>query len=92
MLKAIKVRIYPTDDQVGHINRQLGCCRLVYNNCLAYRRDSYKESNISVSQTDTIKRIVELKKEKEWLKEVHSKVLQQSVIDLNRAFESFFKG
>ena len=40
MLKAIKVRLYPTDEQVVFINKQLGCCRFAYNNCLAYRKNS----------------------------------------------------
>lgn len=91
MLKAIKIRLYPTDEQVTYINKQLGCCRVVYNDCLAYRKDSYEKEHKSISSSDAIKHIVELKQEKEWLKEVHSKVLQQSVRDMNSAYDNFFK-
>ena len=91
MLKAIKIRIYPSDEQKQFINKQLGCCRVVYNSCLAYRRDKYEKEGISITSSQAINYIVELKKDREWLKEVHSKVLQQSVMDMNSAYKNFFE-
>ena len=91
MLKAIKIRIYPTAEQVDFINKQLGCCRFVYNNCLAFRKDSYQNEHVSVSSSEAVKHIMVLKKDNEWLKDVHSKVLQQSVRDMNQAYDNFFK-
>ena len=91
MLKAIKICIYPTAEQVDFINKQLGCCRFVYNNCLAFRKDSYQNEHVSVSSSEAVKHITSLKKDNEWLKDVHSKVLQQSVRDMNQAYDNFFK-
>lgn len=91
MLKAIKIRIYPTPEQVVFINKQLGCCRFVYNSCLAYRNDSYKNNKIFINSSQSINYIVSLKSQYDWLKEVHSKVLQQSVRDMNKAYDNFFK-
>ena len=91
MLKAIKIRIYPNNEQVAYINKQLGCCRFIYNQCLSYRKTSYETYNKSITSTQTINHIVELKNEFQFLREVHSKVLQQSVIDLNKSFDNFFK-
>ena len=91
MLKAIKIRIYLTAEQVDFINKQLGCCRFVYNNCLAFRKDSYQNEHVSVSSSSAVKHITVLKKDNEWLKDVHSKVLQQSVRDMNQAYDNFFK-
>lgn len=91
MLKAIKIRIYPSAEQVDFINKQLGCCRFVYNNCLAFRKDSYQNEHISVSSSEAVKHITVLKKDNEGLKDVHSKVLQQSVRDMNQAYDNFFK-
>ena len=91
MLKAIKIRIYPSAEQVDFIDKQLGCCRFVYNNCLAFRKDSYQNEHISVSSSEAVKHITVLKKDNEWLKDVHSKVLQQSVRDMNQAYDNFFK-
>lgn len=91
MLKAIKIRLYPNEEQVSFINRQLGCCRFVYNMCLSYRKDSYEKEGKSVGSSESINHILDLKSEYEWLKDVHSKVLQQSVRDMNQAYENFFK-
>lgn len=91
MLKAIKIRLYPSKEQVVFINKQLGCCRFVYNQCLSYRKTYYETYNRSITSSQTINHIVELKNEFQFLKEVHSKVLQQSVIDLNKSFDNFFK-
>ena len=91
MLKAIKIRIYPSAEQVDFINKQLGCCRFVYNNCLAFRKDSYQNERVSISSSEAVKHITVLKKDNEWLKDVHSKVLQQSVRDMNQAYDNFFK-
>ena len=49
MLKAIKIRLYPDVEQVAFINKQLGCCRFVYNKCLEHRKESYETYNASVS-------------------------------------------
>ena len=48
MLKAIKLRIYPNREQADFIARQLGCCRFVYNRCLAYRKESYEKDGTSI--------------------------------------------
>ncbi len=92
MLKAIKIRIYPNENQVAYINKQLGCCRYVYNRCLEFRKSSYEKDKTSVSATEAIHHIVTLKIDNEWLKEVNSKVLQQSVRDMNKAYKNFFDG
>ena len=91
MLQAIKVRIYPNAEQEAYIRRLLGCCRFAYNACLRYRKSSWEESGTSVSDCDTIKHLVPLKQEFPFLAEVHSKVVQQSVRDLNKAYGNFFK-
>ena len=44
MLKAIKIRLYPTETQQITINKLLGCCRPVYNHCLEHRNKIYEET------------------------------------------------
>ena len=93
MLKAIKVRIYPTDVQKQFISRQLGCCRKIYNLLLDYKKTEWEQNKHSVGLKDMGKYLTELKTKDEYfyLNEVHSKVLQQSMQDLNKAFDNFFK-
>ena len=91
MLKAIKIRIYPTDNQEVYINKLLGTCRYVYNNLLAFKKQEYEEKQNNISFGQLGKKLTELKIQNEWIKESHSKVLQQSLIDLDKAYKNFFK-
>ena len=91
MLKAIKIRIYPNEDQQIYINRMLGTCRFVYNNCLSYKIKEYNENKKSISFGDTSRYLTQLKNEYIWIKESHSKVIQQTLINLDVAYKSFFK-
>ena len=43
MLKAYKYRIYPNSEQRIQIAKTFGCCRFVYNQTLAYRKEIYKK-------------------------------------------------
>lgn len=91
MLKAIKVRIYPSEEQATYIAGLLGTCRFVYNKVLAYKVEEYNARKHSVSFGEMCKKLLSLKGEFEWIKESHSKVLQQSMINLDSAYKSFFK-
>lgn len=89
--KGIRVRLYPTEEQNVLINKTLGCCRFVYNNTLTDCKQSYEQTQHFPSKNERITNLVPLKEANEFLKEVDSKALQQSVRDLNSAFDNFFK-
>ena len=88
-----KFRIYPNKTQRQVINRILGCSRFVYNHFLAIRRDEWKANHNSLTFAIACKLLTDLKKREEtaWLKEADSIALQQSLRDLDRAYENFFK-
>jgi putative transposase len=44
MLKAIKVRLYPSVDQEIYLGKLFGCSRFVYNKCLDFKINEYKEA------------------------------------------------
>jgi putative transposase len=92
MLKAVKVRIYPTDAQQVHLAQAFGCCRWVWNQSLALMSQTYQETGRGVSAMDMKKQIPLWKKEHEWLTECYSQCLQQSVLNLGTAFGNFFDG
>ena len=94
MIKAIKVKIYPSDEQKQTINNLLGSLRFVYNNCLSLQSDNYTISgNTYLNTTQLYQHIGNLKVNDEysWLKQTHTKVLQQKLMDLDTAFKRFFK-
>jgi putative transposase len=91
MYKATKVRIYPTDEQAIQLAKDFGATRWLWNQSLFVMSQTYKETGKGVSAFDMKKRIPELKKEYEWLKETYSQCLQQSVLNLSQAFINFFE-
>ena len=89
--KGIRVRLYPTEKQMILIDKTLGCVRFVCNQTLADCKQLYEQTRHFPSQNERVKNLVPLKETYEFLKEVDSKALQQSVRDLNSALDKFFK-
>ena len=93
MLKATKIRIYPTPDQAEFLNRQFGSVRFAYNSGLRIMSHRYKRHSQSLSAKHDIKKLLPVAKKSRkytWLKEVDSIALQQSCINLDKAFQRFF--
>ena len=90
--KAYKLRIYPTNLQRELIEKTFGCTRYIYNNFLAERKNKYEESKTKVHVYEQLKELTDLKREKEWLREIDSCALQACVYNLDDAFQKFFKG
>ena len=89
--RSIRVRLYPTERQEILIDKTTGCCRFVYNQTLSDCNKSYEQAQHFPSKNERITNLVPLKETNEFLKEVDSKALQQSIRDLNTAFDNFFK-
>ena len=92
MLKAIKIRLYPTDIQAAYINRQLGCCRFVYNSVLAWRKELYETERRTPSSSEISAFYLNLRNTYLFLREVHSKPQRQALMDLDKAYANFFRG
>lgn len=92
MLKAYKYRLYPSKEQEVLIQKTFGCCRFVYNQTLAYRKEMYETKKETVSRIDcnNWKNKI-LKNNYEWLKEVDKFALDNAVINMDSAYQKFFK-
>ena len=93
MLKAIKIQIYPNTIQKDFISKQLGCCRLIYNKLLDYKKTQYKEYKQNTSLSQLGKYLTNLKKQDEYLflNDVYAMCLAQTMQDLLKAYDNFFK-
>lgn len=92
MLKAYKYRIYPDNVQKVQIAKTFGCCRFVYNQTLAYRKERYEKEKRYVSKTDCNNYCNrELKKEYEWLRDVDKFALTNAIYNMDSAYQKFFK-
>jgi len=92
MLKSYKYRLYPNKAQAELINKHIGSCRFVYNLALETKQMAYAGNRVNLSCFDLVKQLPDLKTECVWLKEINAQSLQQSVINLDKAFANFFTG
>jgi putative transposase len=89
--KAFKFRLYPTSEQKVLLGKTFGCCRLVFNYFLNLSNEKYEKEKTSLRYKDYALMLNDLKKEKEFLKEVDSISLQQELRHLDDSFKHFFK-
>jgi putative transposase len=91
--RVYRYRIYPTADQEHILAKTFGCARFIFNHMLNVRKTAWEEHKKSISYSDTSKLLTFLKKKPEynWLKEVSSVPIQQSLMHLNTAFTNFFE-
>ena len=91
MERAYKFRIYPNKQQQILFAKTFGCSRFVYNYYLNKRIEIYKKDKSTMSYNVCSKDLTQLKKKLEWLKEVDKWALQNSLKDLDNAYNKFFK-
>ena len=87
-----KIRLLPTKEQEELFWKSAGCSRFIYNWALNKQIDNYKKGNKFIKDNELRKEMTLLKKEKgfEFLNEIGSNVLKQSVKDLCLAYKKFF--
>ncbi|AFV22782.1 transposase, IS605 OrfB family [Methanolobus psychrophilus R15] len=83
--------MYPTKEQQEQFLQHFGACRFVYNWALEQKIKSYEQDSKSVSRFTLNTRIIELKEEHEWLKDINSQSLQGATLNLENAFTKFFR-
>ncbi|WP_396276459.1 RNA-guided endonuclease InsQ/TnpB family protein [Haloimpatiens lingqiaonensis] len=94
MIKAIKIRLKPTNEQEILMFKSVGCARFAYNWGLSkweeMNKNGLKPSKAKVRSdfNNSIKK----NKDYEWLNEVSAQVTQYAFEDLNSAYDNFFKG
>lgn len=91
MEKAYKFRAYPNAKQRELMAKTFGCSRFIYNHYLSKKIELYKTSKETLTYNKCCADLTYLKKELEWLKEVDKFSLQNSLKDLDNAYQKFFK-
>ena len=86
MLVAYKYRLYPNKDQQEYFAKCFGCVRFIYNRMLSDKIEYYKETKQKLNNTPA-----QYKKEFPWLKEVDSLALANAQMNLQAAYNNFFK-
>jgi putative transposase len=93
MIKSYKYKIKPTKIQSNQLDQFFGCARFIYNWGLDKKINSWKNEQKSLSYNDLAKQLTSLKKEDRyiWLNECIAESLQQSLRNLDSAYNGFFK-
>ena len=93
MIRAIKVRLYPNQEQEEILSKTFGCCRFIYNKMLEERKQVYEQLKDDKQAFYNYKYKTEpqYKQEHEFLKEVDSKALQSEWRHLKSAYDNFFR-
>ena len=86
MLVAYKYRLYPNKEQQEYFAKCFGCVRFIYNRMLSDKIEYYKKTKKKLNNTPA-----QYKKEFEWLKEVDSLALANAQMNLQKAYNNFFK-
>ena len=96
-LRAYKVELKPTIEQIQKIERTMGVCRYVYNLFIGINRDNYRNGSQSyMSGYDFSKWLNnEYRKcnpDKLWIWEVSSKAVKKSIMNADTAYKNYLKG
>ena len=91
---AIKVRLYPSDEQKNILAQHFGCSRWWWNYALSQCIDTYKATGKGLSRSALNSMLPKLKKAEEtkWLKGCYSQVFQATTLNLTTAYKNFFDG
>ena len=91
MRKAYRFRIYPSNEQRRILEQIVQTCRNLYNNLLAERRDSYWKVGRSLGYYEQKRSLVLRKLGNPYVRQVHSQVLQDVALRLQRGFANYFE-
>ena len=89
--KAYRFRLYPDKAQETLIAKTIGCSRFVFNHFLEKWNNTYKATGKGLTYNTCSAQLTQLKKERDWLREVDSISLQSSLRHLADSFSRFFR-
>ncbi|MEI6296308.1 MAG: IS200/IS605 family element RNA-guided endonuclease TnpB [bacterium] len=91
MFKAYRFRLYPNQEQKIYLTKTFGCARFIYNKMLAERIKSYEENKDLDIKSVKYPTPAQYKGEFEWLKEIDSLALANAKMNLEKAYNNFFR-
>lgn len=86
MNKAYKFRLYPNAEQRVMFAKTFGCVRFIYNKMLGDKISHYETTKQKLNNTPA-----QYKNEFEWLREVDSLALANAQLNLQTAYNNFFR-
>jgi putative transposase len=93
MIRAYKVRLYPTKEQMVLIEKTIGCCRKMYNEMLNERKQAYEQlkDNREKLYHYKYRTPAQIKQEFSYMNEVDSQAFNWVQMNIKTAYTNFFK-
>jgi len=92
ILKGHRFRLDLDEVQASLCSRTAGTCRFLWNLALEQRAMAWSNGRHSVGYYAQRAELKDLKGEAPWMKEAPHHTLQETLLDLDRAFQNFFAG
>ena len=92
MYKRLRVRLYPTKDQIEMLENHFSGYRYCYNLCLEYKSHLWKYHKINVSGFDMQKELFQIRKENDWLLKCKAECIREAGGDVDKSYKGLFKG
>lgn len=91
-LQAFKFELMPKGEQARAMRRFAGACRFVFNKALALQKTKYEQGEQKLGYAGLCKLLTEWRNstETEWMADAPVHPLQQTLKDLDRAYQNFF--
>ena len=92
ILQAMKFKLKTKSKQMQYLLRFAGACRYVFNEALNLQIKRYEQGEKKLSYADLCDMLTQWKRNPKthWLNDVPSQSLQQSLKNLDRAYQNFF--
>lgn len=93
MIKSLRIRLLPNQEQEQLLWKHVNCARFVWNWGLAYERDLFSSGEKHLSGYSLKKVLTQLKQKEDytWLNEVSAQTLNTTILDLDKAYDRMFK-
>ena len=92
MYKRLKVKLYPTKNQIEMLENHFDGYRFAYNLSLEYKQHLYKYYKINISGFDLQKELLQIRKEIEWLSECKAECIREAGLVVDTAYKNFYSG
>jgi putative transposase len=89
--QAFRCKLEPNTEQLALLKQFAGSTRWLWNYMLDLNKKEYEANKKFIFAYDMHKRLPELKKQYEWLKNTHSQALQQRCTDLDTALKRVWR-
>jgi putative transposase len=89
--KSFKYKLKPTPEQEQVFERTLLLCRHIYNAAVGERREAWRMCGVSVTYYQQKAELPSIKEAMPEYVEIHSQILQDVVLRVERAYQAFFQ-